>query len=741
MVRNAQDGWNMSELQMKTTAECSYLEKGIPFFYLYHSFLEGRGIYIAYIAVSSTISAIVVDPFQNKELSSSLLEKQFHEACQALSIDPPAPGSRITFKVDYVKSIEAGEQHLQRALTEFRVKNFGPTVGLIESPNFQSIKSAIRVLDDFPCVSIPCNARDSCYQVLGWQVTAGKIGMQRCAASSQWLNERVLLSRYAHIPLGNFEVDWILFTADVLFSRALRDQQQILWTSDDGIPDLGGIFEGDTCFVDEVSQPAFTYPGAYRRVAVELKIHHLAVNALLKSSQIEEMEGVSLFGYDHEMHSGSHVPETDFDETTSCAPAFRELKRLIRRCISDVVTSENVFADAIQQHLYRWLCSPLSKLHDPALHRVLHKVMEKIFAHLLVELQKLGATLIFANFSKIIIDTGKIDLPAAHEYCYSLLKNLKSRDLFERIKLEPLHFWHYFLFMDQYNYGGIQAKITTGSDVEITEDESQVETISSWNIAEYLPKETQDHFILIASEFMYKPWKYSREQIRTRMATTVGSTFTPSAERLEASVTEYLKGQKKIDEGDSKNRGLPQMSDSNPYKGDAASEFIKHVCAVLSLDHNVQHDILKMREKLLMIVLGKEFSPPCPSFKLANVICSYCNDCRDLELRRDSSLLDQEWCCAVPQCGQPYNREHMENYLLQIVRQRERLYHLQDLVCLGCGQVKGTLLAEQCACGGLFRCKESASEFQSRMLLFRDISIRQKFQLLQECICWILEEP
>jgi len=87
-----------------------------------------------------------------------------------------------------------------------------------------------------------------------------------------------------------------------------------------------------------------------------LQIHHLAVNALLKSSQIDEMEGGSLFGNDYEIQSGSHVSETDFDETSSCAPAFRVLKQLIQRCISDAVASGNVFADALLQHLYRWLC-------------------------------------------------------------------------------------------------------------------------------------------------------------------------------------------------------------------------------------------------------------------------------------------------------------------------------------------------------------------------------------------------
>ncbi|XP_060974787.1 DNA polymerase epsilon catalytic subunit A-like [Cannabis sativa] len=53
-------------------------------------------------------------------------------------------------------------------------------------------------------------------QVLGWQQVAAKIGMQRCAATSQWLNERISLSRYAHVPLGNFELDWLIHTSDVI---------------------------------------------------------------------------------------------------------------------------------------------------------------------------------------------------------------------------------------------------------------------------------------------------------------------------------------------------------------------------------------------------------------------------------------------------------------------------------------------------------------------------------------------
>ncbi|KAG2397467.1 DNA polymerase epsilon catalytic subunit [Vigna angularis] len=714
--RSLHEPWNLSELHMKTTTECVYLEQSLSFFYLYHSISEGRAIYVGYFPASKAITVVVVNPYQNKDLLPTFLERQFHDACQALSIDPP-PRNDINFKVDYVAHVKDAETVMQRAINSHSHgrENHVPMVAVIECPNVQLVKLGIRALDDFPCLSVPYNARDSQYQILGWQQTAGKVGMQRCAASVRWLNERIALSRYAHVPLGNFELDWLIFMADIFFSRALRDNQQVLWISDDGLPDLGGINGEQNFFVDE--------------------IHHLAVNALLKYSLVNEMEGGTLLGFGHEHDSGafSMNDQNGFDESTSCAHAFRVLKQLIQRCLADAVTSGNVYADSILQHLYRWLCSPKSKLHDPALHQLLHKVMQKVFALLLAEFRKLGATIVFANFTKIIIDTGKYDLSRAKAYCDSLLRTIQSRDLFEWIELEPLQFWCSLLFMDQYNYGGIPVK----SD-EAMNDKSQVDIISSWNIAEYLPKKVQDHFVFIVSQFMYIPWNYAQNQAQIRASFKDGDTCTPSisigaAAAFESEITEYIKEQissyfadKLLGivhdislhmKGVSRSENNQSISPGPElHRGDAALEFIKHVCAVLALDQSVQHEVLVLRKNLLKYVGVREFAPeaefhdPCHSFVLSNVICSYCNDCRDLDLCRDLALLTEEWRCAVPQCGQPYDRE--------TVRQRERLYHLQDVVCIKCHQVKAAHLAEQCACAGSFSCKEDANEFRRKMQNF-----------------------
>lgn len=46
-----------------------------------------------------------------------------------------------------------------------RRQHHAPVLAVLECPDVHLMKSGIRVLDDFPCVNIPSNARDSNYQV------------------------------------------------------------------------------------------------------------------------------------------------------------------------------------------------------------------------------------------------------------------------------------------------------------------------------------------------------------------------------------------------------------------------------------------------------------------------------------------------------------------------------------------------------------------------------------------------
>lgn len=87
---------------------------------------------------------------------------------------------------------------------------------------------------------------------------------------------------------------------------------------------------------------------------LNFQVLHLAVNALLKCNQVNEMEGGALLGF--ELDAKSSTGSATWDVSSSCAAAFRVLKQMVQGWVADAVNSGNIFADALLQHLYRWLC-------------------------------------------------------------------------------------------------------------------------------------------------------------------------------------------------------------------------------------------------------------------------------------------------------------------------------------------------------------------------------------------------
>ena len=71
------------------------------------------------------------------------------------------------------------------------------------------------------------------------------------------------------------------------------------------------------------------------------------------------------------------------------------------------------YADALLRNLWRWLCSPKAALTSPALRQSVSSLMRKVLAHLVAEMRKLGATIVAADMTSIILATGKRNLTAA----------------------------------------------------------------------------------------------------------------------------------------------------------------------------------------------------------------------------------------------------------------------------------------------------------------------------------------
>ena len=57
--------------------------------------------------------------------------------------------------------------------------------------------------------------------------------------------------------------------------------------------------------------------------------------------------------------------------------------------------------------IVRWISTPSSLLYEPALCRMIHKLMRKLFMQLVGEFRRLGSSVIYADFTRIILCTKK----------------------------------------------------------------------------------------------------------------------------------------------------------------------------------------------------------------------------------------------------------------------------------------------------------------------------------------------
>ncbi|KAF6780147.1 hypothetical protein AHF37_00368 [Paragonimus kellicotti] len=268
--------------------------------------------------------------------------------------------------------------------------------------------------------------------------------------------------------------------------------------------------------------------GCYPHVSVELELSNLAVNTLLVANRIPELEGATLLSFDRlsatdrpledQIHQGMNLGAniTSYDETAACSAVFRVLRTMVSGWVRDVTQYQNPLADEQIIYFYQWLRSPRSLLYDPALRRTVQKLMKKVFLKLVDELNHLHVDVVFANFSRLIVATRRMELPEALARVDHFTHLLRTRPatLFTHLDLQYVASWRQLLWMDPSNYAGIKANVDSlvdGVDVEWGEGEdaqsgsdsncdlddagaAQPKTLPDpeldmhWHIARYIPE-------------------------------------------------------------------------------------------------------------------------------------------------------------------------------------------------------------------------------------------------------------
>lgn len=74
--------------------------------------------------------------------------------------------------------------------------------------------------------------------------------------------------------------------------------------------------------------------------------------------------------------------------------------------------------------------------------------MHIIFLQLIAEFKRLGSTIIFANFNKIVICTKKKSLEDAIFYVRYVVQNITNKELFHSLQISLGSCWEYLMWLD-----------------------------------------------------------------------------------------------------------------------------------------------------------------------------------------------------------------------------------------------------------------------------------------------------
>ncbi|XP_068619039.1 DNA polymerase epsilon catalytic subunit 1 [Battus philenor] len=759
---NNMDTFTLSQLQFKSVAHQPYLPKQdgispIKYIFLYqHSALNStRSMWSLILGPTKKAYIFVLDTVKTNQVPNmnTLFSAERTAKIKLGTAESEVPGAELTWEVVAESEARAVWRGVGRALQRYRDERCGATlVALQTALSPAALLALVPGLSDFPLVPLHVRDVETLYSTLEWQKIGARAIVRHYLNLESVLNLTIEQCRYFHVPLGNMPSDPTLFGADLFYARHLIKNNFVLWCSNSERPDLGGREIDDNRLVSEVEEMSgctHNASGAYG-VCVELENDALSVCALLQAHHILQLEGTSVatsFGaHQHTIQDAIATPSganatVNYDETAQCSAAFKILRTMIASWLRDVTVYKNVFADYQITHFYRWLKTPTSLLYDPALRRTLYNLMKKLFLMLVAEFKRLGSTIVFADFNKILLYTKKNTVLDGIGYVEFVVQSIRNKELFHGIDIRYKQCWSYLLWLDEANHAGVTGKLPQGlvevgssqvppSSEEETSDDGEV--TMQWNLAQFLPRAVREQFAAAVAGFV--------------------SAACTAPETLPALVAGEI-SQKLFQVTEKINSRMPTLrpSDIEPQPGlrpDAFSSdatpallFVNAVCKVLSLDSALDDQLTLLRRNLLRLIGVGEFSEaaqwrePCAACVLPELICNVCNACRDLDLCRDTHRDTTDTpVCLCSSCGTPYDNQELEWRLIEILNRRAMTYTLQDLVCTRCHQVKRENLAVVCDCAGDFALMVSQKEIQSQLITFKSIAEYYKMPLLLELI-------
>jgi len=273
-----------------------------------------RGVMAAFFESTNRCHVMFINSYtnaKNNAPSSLQLERILSRQMQQQQEQLPPNLPKYTFFTSRVSSYEEALQELEKLLGDYQDNSIKysrrayPTMLIVQSSNISTsaLKNHVPSAGTlYPVVRMAGNEQDNEYPAFGWETHCSNFMCARYLQFLGWYSDQIKFSRCSGIPIGNMEADAPTFVTDVYYSRLLVENNHVLWISESCLPDLGQNEDDDdslsmlpqTCG-EEIERPEIVETGCFETICVELDVRGLIINTILESSQINELEGSSMF--------------------------------------------------------------------------------------------------------------------------------------------------------------------------------------------------------------------------------------------------------------------------------------------------------------------------------------------------------------------------------------------------------------------------------------------------------------
>lgn len=734
-------GFDLSTLHQTTREEPYLASSPLAYHYLYHVASGDRQIFALFSTTKSEAYIVIVNRVRDVQglpnvdkIYSELLGRRL----QALATDQSQNAfeyqEKIHFKTTQVTTRRKAHLEVGDLVKKLRSDETQPAMLVIQSQQKSRLCHDIPILREYPILSVKPEISDMDLPPLGWQLFVSKRLVTHYLYLAAWIQHLTLLARYGDVPLCNLESDDPRYLIDISYARRLQQSNVVLWWSSGPRPDHAGYEKDDILGpLEKVGMPAVNTPSAYSTVCIELEVRNLAVNTILTSSIVNEMEGADTLLASSEPSAGANGAGVLYSEKAFASAGAVILREMVKHWWSEACEG-NSMADIMVQHLIRWVESPVSCLYDRSLHHYVRMLSRKSFQRLMAEFRRVGSSVVFASSTRLLLQTTKTEVGNAYAYSQYVLKSIRANPSFHFIDLEIREYWDYLVWYDEYNYGGKGCREVVGTD------DQELETVMHWQLNRSLPAPMQSIFHDWVVEYIDLMHSLKRPTIQNgEISSTPRLTQLPIGPVSDADSEEitgiladrFSKPLKKQISGLIRRQREemlhPELASDYAFpvlpgvlvnpdddKRNPVLELVKLLMQILSLSKITTLETRLLRRELLALFEVREFSKegrfenPSASLKLPEMTCNSCCLIRDLDLCRDEDVLPdpdsdpskgtKSWRC--PFCQTEYDRLAQEEILIGQVQGLIVGWQTQDLKCSKCGGLQINEYMEHCSCSG-----------------------------------------